>query len=178
MFSIYVVYPFIAQNTVNDAAVTMNSLHLSNPSPDGFDLAINTTFSSNPMYKANLDAFNSSLYLPGSDIPFVSVTVPGSTSGASTELIINQRVVLEHPEEITRYSIITFSNETYSYYLKGKGHLKLGPLPKISVKYDKTVEQKGEAAPSPQIAPRPIMLIMNRLKWSTWLPSGQTPPSA
>ncbi|GAB7331485.1 hypothetical protein MBLNU13_g02887t4 [Cladosporium sp. NU13] len=139
----YPVYPFIAQNTVNDAKVTINSLRLSNPAPDGFELAINTTFSSNPMYKADLDAFNSSLYLPGSDIPFVSVTVPASTSGASTELIINQRVVLEHPEEITRYSIITFSNETYSYYLKGKGHLKLGPLPKISVKYDKTVEQKG-----------------------------------
>jgi hypothetical protein len=172
------VYPFIAQNTVNDAKVTINSLHISNPAPDGFELAINTTFSSNPMYKANLDAFNSSLYLPGSDIPFVTVTIPGSTSGASTELIVNQRVVLEHPEEITRYSIITFSNETFSYYLKGKGHLKLGPLPKISVKYDKTVEQKGEAAPSPQIAQWPIVLTMNRLEWSTRVPSGQTPPSA
>lgn len=130
------------------------------------------------MYKANLDAFNSSLYLPGSDIPFVSVTVPGSTSGASTELIINQRVVLEHPEEITKYSIITFSNETYSYYLEGKGHLKLGPLPKISVKYDKKVTQTGKAAPSPYIAHQPSVLITNRFERSARVPSGQTPPSA
>lgn len=101
------------------------------------------------MYKANLDAFNSSLYLPDSEIPFISVTVPGSVSGASTELLINQQVTLEHPEEMTKYSIITFSNETFSYYLKGKGHLKLGGLPKISVKYDKKVEQTGEAAPEP-----------------------------
>jgi hypothetical protein len=129
------------------------------------------------MYKANLDAWNASLYLPDSDIPFVTVEVPRSTSGAQTELIINQRVVLENPDEITKYSIITFKNETYKYYLKGKGHLRLGPLPKISVKYDKTVEQQGEAAPSPQIAHRPIVLIMNRLKRSTGFRSGQTPPS-
>ena len=116
------------------------------------------------MYKANLDAFNSSMCLPGSDIPFVSVTVPASTSGATTELLINQRVVLENPEELDRYNVITFINETYSYYLKGKGHLKLGPLPKISVNFDKKVEQKGKAGPSPQIAPRPIVLIMNRLE--------------
>ena len=67
-------------------------------------------------------------------------------SGAKTELLINQQVALEHPEEMTKYSIITFSNETFTYNLKGKGHLKLGGLPKISVNYNKKVEQTGEVA--------------------------------
>jgi hypothetical protein len=147
VFRVYVIYPLIAQHTVNDAKVTINSLHLSNPTPDGFQLAINTTFASNPMYKANLNAFNASLYLPGSDVSFVEVEVPASVSGAKTDLIIDQRVHLDHPEEITKYSIVTFANESYSYDLKGKGHLRLGGLPKISVKYDKTVTQQGRASP-------------------------------
>jgi hypothetical protein len=104
---------------------------------------IDSTQSSNSKNHANLDAFNASLYLPDSDTSFVTFETPAIKSGDATKIHIEQRVPLENPEEFVKYCISTFSNKTYSYSLQGKGGLKLGGLPKTTVKYDQIVHLAG-----------------------------------
>lgn len=140
---IYVGYPKLAQATVNRAQLTIDSYRIQNPAPDAFDLEIDFTQSSNSKKHPKLDAFNASLYLPGSHTSFASFEVPAVESGEATKVHIQQRVSLDSPEEFTRYCITTFDSENYSYSVRGKGGLKLGGLPRTTVNYDQDVQLAG-----------------------------------
>lgn len=149
---------------MNGADLTITSYRIQNPAPDAFDLEIDSTQSANSKNHANLDAFNASLYLPGSETSFVSFDVPAIKSSDATKVHIQQRVSLANPDEFVKYCIATFGNKTYSYSLKGKGGLKLGGLPKTNVNYDQEVHLAGRRFPVFQIVI--ALLILNRLERS------------
>lgn len=104
---------------------------------------IDSTQSSDSKNHADLYAFNASLYLPDSDTAFVSFETPALKSSSATKVHIDQRVPLENPEEFVKYCLATFGSKTYSYSLQGKGGLKLGGLPKTTVKYNQVVHLAG-----------------------------------
>jgi hypothetical protein len=104
------------------------------------------------------------LYLPDSDTSFVTFETPAIKSGDATKIHIEQRVPLENPEEFTKYCIATFGNKTYSYSLQGKGGLKLGGLPKTTVKYDQVVHLAGMRVHTSR--PELIVLTICRIKRS------------
>jgi hypothetical protein len=105
---------------------------------------IDSTQSSKSKNHANLGAFNASLYLPDSDTSFISFETPAFKSSDATKVHIEQRVPVQHPEEFIKYCVATFKENTYSYSLQGKGGLKLGGLPKTTVKYDQVVHVAGK----------------------------------
>ena len=104
---------------------------------------IESTFTSNSKSHANLDAFNTSFYLPDSDTSFVSFETPALKTSEATQVHIDQRVPLDNPEEFVKYCIATFKEKAYSYSLQGKGGLKLGGLPKTTIKYNQVVDLTG-----------------------------------
>lgn len=141
--SVYVGYPTLAQKTINRSAITLNSYAIRHPTPSSFDLGIDYTILSNSSNHANLDSYNASLYLPASETSLVTFEVPAVKSGKATDVSIDQNFTINHPEEFVKFCMVALGSDTYDLNVRGKGGLKLGILPRTSVKYNKTVQSKG-----------------------------------
>merc|ERR1712080_22524 len=140
---VYVGYPVLAQRTINRSAITLNSYAIRHPTPSSFDLGIDYTILSNSSNHANLDSYNASLYLPASETSLVTFEVPAVKSGKATDVSIDQNFTINHPEEFVKFCMVALGSDTYDLNVRGKGGLKLGSLPRTSVKYNKTVQSKG-----------------------------------
>lgn len=141
--SIYVAYPKMAQSAVKDSELRATKESILNPAPDAFDLELTSELVAHSKYHPTLYAFEASLYLEGSDVPFASFTTPEmkATNGAVSN--VQQRVQIQNQTEFTRYAGVTMASETYTVYLRGNGGLKQGGLPKTSVDYNQKIELNG-----------------------------------
>lgn len=128
-----------------------------NPTPDSFDLELDTVLLSDSNFHPQLKPFNGSLYLEGGEVPFAHIDVPGLTARNGTVASVAQRVIIPDQVQFQNYCITALSSETYTLRLRGQGDLKQGSLPTINVNYDQPVESKGE-----NINPIPIARIARR----------------
>lgn len=99
--------------------------------------------------------FNTSLYLPGSETSAVTFEAPTAQTSKTTKLNIQQKVSLDHPDEFAQFCLSTFGNKTSTFSLRGKGGLKLGGLPKTTVKYNQQVSIMGMSTSLPITYPDP-----------------------
>ena len=125
----------------------VTNLTLFNPAPDSFDLGLTTVFHTDSKYHPRLDAFNASLQLPDSDVPFAYLDIPAMDAGDGVESQVSQRVQIADLTEYTKYVATTLGTEEYSIVLKGKGGLKQGGLPNTNVNYNKEIKMKGASTP-------------------------------
>lgn len=144
---IYVGYPNLAQKEINKSTLEVTALSLTNPAPDSFDLELTTVLHTDSKYHPNLDAFNGSLQLQDSDVPFAYLNIPAMEAGDGVESQVSQRVQIANLTEYTKYVATTLGTEEYSIFLKGKGGLKQGGLPNTNVDYNKEIKMKGKTHP-------------------------------
>ena len=149
--SIYVAYPKMAQSNVNDSTLHVTSESILNPAPDAFDLDLTSELESSSKYHPDLDAFEASLYLQDSDVPFASFNTPAMKANNGTVTHVKQRVEIQNQTEFTRYAMLTLASESYTVYLRGNGGLKLGGLPKTSVDYNQDIQMKGKLTLASQV---------------------------
>lgn len=142
--SVYVAYPNKAQSAINKAKLEPQSMSLLNPAPDSFDLQLDNMFVSHSSMKAKLDPFTGDLRLPDSDEAFVRINVPAIEAANGSIAHIEQRVQIANMDQFNAYTRKVLLSEEYSIYLKGKGGLKYGSLPKTTVKYNKKITMKGK----------------------------------
>lgn len=114
-----------------------------NPTPDSFDLGLATVLGSKSKYHPSLDAFNSSLYLEGSDTPFANVEIPAVHADDGAVSNVNQTVNIGNQTGFGDYAKTVFKNETVTLVVKGKTGLHEGKLPATTVTYDKQITMKG-----------------------------------
>lgn len=115
------------------------------PAPDAFNLELSSMFLTNSSLKSHLDPFLAALSLEENSPPYVRFEVPEIEASNGSEAHVAQRVQIADKDEWNKYAATVLSSEEYSIYLKGKGGLKYGKLPKTTVKYDKKVTLKGLA---------------------------------
>ena len=162
---VYVAYPHIAQDGINNAQLVVLSQSALNPSPDSFDLGLQSVFVTKSTYHPQLDAFKAALSLEGSDESFISFESPALKATNGTEARVNQRVQITNMKAYTEYAMTTLASKEYKVVLKGKGGLKQGGLPKTTVDYHQHVTMKGK---SRVIRARYPMSWRNRLFLFRW----------
>jgi hypothetical protein len=129
---------------VNDSSLHVVSESVLNPTPEQVDLELVTWLHNPSSHNPDLDHFEASLYLKDSDVPFVSFTSPAINGKNGTEATVKQTVPIQNMTEFTRYTMVTLASDTYTVYLRGKGGLKLGGLPKTTVDYNQEIEIQGK----------------------------------
>jgi len=146
MHSVYVGYPRLAQREVNKSVLNITSMSLSDPAPDSFTLELESVLSTTSKYHPELAAFNGSLHLNDSDTAFAYLDIPKVKAENGTESHVNQRVQIADMAEFTRYTMTVLGTEQFAIYLKGRGGLQQGGLPKTTVNYNKEITMKGKSS--------------------------------
>jgi len=140
---VYVAYPKIAQSDVSDSTLSISSMILSNPTPEGFHLNQVQTIGSHSTYHPQIYAFDAAVSLVGAAAAFATVHVPGVKSKDGAEIEISQDVDLSDATAFGDYATAIMVNKEIEMNIYGKPKLKEGGLPKVTVTYDKTVTMKG-----------------------------------
>ncbi|OQE11852.1 hypothetical protein PENFLA_c071G09479 [Penicillium flavigenum] len=139
---VYVAYPKIAQDAVNDSTLDITEMIISDPTPESFHLEQRQVLGSDSSYHPKIYKFNSAVSLAGTD-PFAYVEVPEVKSKDGVEIHFEQKVDLTDASAFGDYTTAVMLNEEVSLNIYGRPDLKQGGLPKITVDYNKTVVMKG-----------------------------------
>ncbi|KAL2798285.1 hypothetical protein BJX66DRAFT_56442 [Aspergillus keveii] len=140
---VYVGYPNIAQDDINDSTLRVESMVITDPTPESFQLDQKQTIGSGSIFHPKIYEFEAEVSLQGSR-PFATATVPEVVSAKdNTPVRIQQRLDLTDPDQFAAFSTAVMMNEEFNLGVYGRPDLKLGALPKIDVKYNKTVTMKG-----------------------------------
>ncbi|KAL9002360.1 MAG: hypothetical protein Q9180_009980, partial [Flavoplaca navasiana] len=88
---VYVAFPRIAQNGINDSTLEIESLTLSNPNPNSFHLQQTAKLTNHNRYHPRLDAFNASLSVGGAENkPYAYIELPAVHATETTFTNIDQ----------------------------------------------------------------------------------------
>ena len=142
--SVYVGFPRISQQGVDDATIEVTDLMATEPTPSTFHLIQKTLSHSYNTYHPYLDAFNGSLSLAGS-APYCQVVLPGLTSGTSVPATIDQLVTITDLQAFTDYNTALFTSESIQARVNGTTWLHEMVLPATNVHYDKVTTLTGMA---------------------------------
>ncbi|PNS15937.1 hypothetical protein CAC42_4338 [Sphaceloma murrayae] len=140
---IFVAYPRIAQNGINNARLVPSAQILRNPAPGAADLTLDSFLLTDSSLHPDLDSFDASFYLEGRQEPFITATIPAIKAENGTVARIQQRIQITNLAEFTRYTGTLLSAQNFVVYLKGRGGLKQGALPKTNVNYDQRITLSG-----------------------------------
>lgn len=117
---------------------------LRNPTPNSFELDLVSTLGSGSSFHPQLDAFNASVYLPGSAAPIMAIEIPAATARDGAITTINgQHITITDIDGFTKYTAAVLGMQTVTLLLQGRTGLKEGSLPKTTVNYNKTVTMNG-----------------------------------
>ncbi|KAI4130238.1 MAG: hypothetical protein LQ338_001853 [Usnochroma carphineum] len=141
---VYVGFPRISQDGVNDSTLEIQSLTLSNPTPDSFHLEQDALLTNHNRYHPRLDAFNASLSVGGSeDKPYAYVELPAVHATDTTTTHVNQDVQIVNMDAFVDYTTQLLIKDSVDLVIKGRTKLHEMRLPTTTVDYHKTAHLKG-----------------------------------
>ena len=146
-FRIFVGMPKIAQDSINDARLTLESQEVTSPRQGAVHVKMNTTTESNSSRHPQLYSFKAALFLEDTlpDIkPFGYIEIPGSKAKSEFTTIIDQDMEIVDQEQFARYNGLVLGSETYRVGLRGRIPLMEGSLPKTTVDFNHVIESKGK----------------------------------
>ncbi|OGM45567.1 hypothetical protein ABOM_006463 [Aspergillus bombycis] len=139
---VYVGYPNIAQDNINDSKLEVKSMAISEPTPDSFHVDQQQVIWTDSMYHPTIYSFNASVGLLGA-APFGIATIPQLKSRDGVEVHVDQRLDLTDASAFGDFAIAVMQNEYVDLNVYGRPDLKQGGLPKITVTYNHTAHMKG-----------------------------------
>ncbi|KAL8885457.1 MAG: hypothetical protein Q9215_006697, partial [Flavoplaca cf. flavocitrina] len=143
-FCVYVAFPRIAQNGINDSTLEIESLTLSNPNPNSFHLQQTAKLTNHNRYHPRLDAFNASLSVGGAENkPYAYIELPAVHATETTYTNIDQEVQITDMDAFIDYNTQLLTQESVDLVVKGRTKLHEGRLPATTVDYEKTITMKG-----------------------------------
>ncbi|CAG8361674.1 unnamed protein product [Penicillium salamii] len=140
---LYVGYPKIAQDAVNDSTLEIKQMVISEPTPETFHLNQTQILGSKSSYHPQIYAFDADVSLGSAEAPFAMVTVPGVKSNDGAEIHVDQHVDLSDSDAFGDFATAVMMNKEVSLNIYGRPGLREGSLPKTTVTYNKTVSMKG-----------------------------------
>ncbi|KAI4266144.1 MAG: hypothetical protein LQ337_008883 [Flavoplaca oasis] len=141
---VYVAFPHIAQNGINDSTLEIQSLTLSNPTPNSFHLQQTAKLTNHNRYHPRLDAFNASLSVGGAEAkPYAYIELPAVHATETTYTNIDQEVQITDMDAFIDYNTQLLTQESVDLVVKGRTKLHEGRLPATTVDFEKTITMKG-----------------------------------
>jgi len=143
---IFVGMPNIAQKSINNARLFLESQEVTSPKPDSVHVRMNTTTESNSSRHPQLYSFRAALFLEDTmpDIkPFGYIEIPAAKAESEFTTIVDQEMEIVDQEQFARYNGMVLASETYRVAIRGRIPLKQGDLPKTTVNFNHVIESKG-----------------------------------
>lgn len=141
---IYVAFPRISQNGIDDSTLEIQSLTLSDPTPESFNLEQTAIVGNDNTYHPRLDAFNVSLSVDGPELkPYAYVELPAIHATTKATSYFNQTVKITDLDAFMNYNTITLNNEEVKVAIRGRTALHEMRFPTTTVNYNKVVTLKG-----------------------------------
>ena len=94
-------------------------------------------------YHPNLDAFNVSLSIDGSDTPYAYITLPAVHATKTATTHVDQDVQITDVDEFARYNALVMGSEEVKLAVKGRTALHEMQYQETTVDYRKMVTMKG-----------------------------------
>ncbi|KAL8708471.1 MAG: hypothetical protein Q9220_006628 [cf. Caloplaca sp. 1 TL-2023] len=117
---VYVGFPRISQNGVNDSTLEIQSLTFSDPTPDSFRLQQDALLTNHNTYHPRLDAFNASLSVGGSeDKPYAYVELPPVHATEEATTHVDQEVKITDADSFADYTTQLLTKESVDLLVKG-----------------------------------------------------------
>ncbi|KAI4194170.1 MAG: hypothetical protein LQ346_003750 [Caloplaca aetnensis] len=143
---IYVAFPRISQDGVNDSTLEIQSLTLSNPTPTSFHLEQDALLTNHNKYHPRLDAFNASLSVgggAGEDKPYAYVQLPAVHATETATTHVDQDVQITDMDAFVDYNTQLLTKESVDLVVNGRTKLHEMRFPVTTVDYHKTITMKG-----------------------------------
>lgn len=141
---IYVAFPRISQNGIDDSTLEIQSLTLSDPTPESFHLEQTAIVGNDNAYHPRLDAFNVSLSVDGPEPrPYAYVELPALHATRKATAYFNQTVQITDLDAFMNYNSITLNDEEVKVAVRGRTALHEMRFPTTTVNYNKVVSLKG-----------------------------------
>ncbi|KAB8265607.1 hypothetical protein BDV32DRAFT_34130 [Aspergillus pseudonomiae] len=139
---VYVGYPNIAQDNINDSKLEVKSMVISEPTPESFHVDQQQVIWTDSVFHPTIYSFNASVGLLGA-APFGIATIPQLKSRDGVEVRVDQRLDLTDASAFGDFATAVMQNEYVDLNVYGRPDLKQGALPKITVTYNHTATMKG-----------------------------------
>ncbi|KAL8740619.1 MAG: hypothetical protein Q9190_006702 [Brigantiaea leucoxantha] len=139
---VYVAFPKTAQDGVNKSSLEIQSLTLSNPTPNSFHLEQTAVLKNHNRYHPRLDAFNASLAIEGGK-PYAYIELPAVHATETATTHIDQDVQITDLDAFSDYTTQLLTKESIQLSIQGKTDLHEMKLPTTTVDYKKTPTLKG-----------------------------------
>ncbi|KAL3462810.1 hypothetical protein BJX64DRAFT_288022 [Aspergillus heterothallicus] len=140
---VYVGYPRIAQDGINDSTLTVTSMAITSPAPSSLHLNQTAVLGTHTIFHPHIYEFNAAVRLPGYEEPMMNITVPTIKANDGTILNIDMDVALQRPEIFAEFSKAVMLQEEVSLNIFGKPRLKQAGLHTVTVTYNHTITLKG-----------------------------------
>lgn len=145
---VYVAYPKIAQNAINDSTLIVNSMKMTNPTPDTLTVDLNSTVRTSSSYHPTIDSFPASFYLGDSDKPFLQLQTPEQKSVHDGDIQLAHQVInVTEQSGFKDYALALLADKELDVKIKGKTKLRQGKLPKADINYNQEVHTPGLSLP-------------------------------
>ncbi|KAI9813117.1 MAG: hypothetical protein M1827_004337 [Pycnora praestabilis] len=143
---VFVGYPHIAQDGVNDSTLEVQSIVFTNPTSDSFHLQQNGMIYSNNSYHPQLDSFNASFFLEDTEPnikPFAYIQLPAVHATNQAPCNVNQTVHIADLAQFTAYTAMVLKSAEYRMAIRGRTGLHEMRFPETTVNYNKVLTLKG-----------------------------------
>ncbi|KAK1780675.1 hypothetical protein QBC45DRAFT_323173 [Copromyces sp. CBS 386.78] len=141
-----VAVPKIAQDKLDHAELTLDSIKMTNSRAHNFTMSINTEIQSDGKVKARIEPFEGVMYLEDlpEHRPFAKVHFPETNSEKSQIVNVTQFTMIDDMEAFTTFNTWLLHNETFRVTVEGptKVHVK-GIAKAYGVTFKKTIEMPG-----------------------------------
>jgi hypothetical protein len=97
---IFVGLPKKAQHEINESTLNVTGLEVTNPTPEGVQLKVDTVIKSGSSYHPTIDAFVAALSLEGEE-PFLHIDIPETKSEGDTHITIEQAIKFASTDAFT-----------------------------------------------------------------------------
>lgn len=143
---IFVAVPKIAQQRVDGAKLSIQSIVVTQTQSDNYTMSINSTIHADDSIHAVIDGFEGVLYLEDWEpqTPFASLAFPQTTSAETTAVNLTQFTPVTDLNAFTVFNTWLLVNETLNLTVSGKTHVRVsGISKKYPVDFKHTINMPG-----------------------------------
>jgi len=139
-------FPHIAQSTVNDSTLEIQSMIITDPTAHSYHLQQHSVIRTSSSYHPSLDAFNATLSVKDDKLdrsPFATVELPAVHATAESTVDVDQTVPITNLDQYGDFAKVVLAAEEFQLAVDGRTSLHQSGLRAIAVDYNKVVTLKG-----------------------------------
>ncbi|KAK3330782.1 hypothetical protein B0H66DRAFT_74560 [Apodospora peruviana] len=143
---ILVAVPKIAQQKLDDAELTLDSIIMTNSQSENFTMSVNSVIRSDGKVHAIIEPFKGVMYIEDlpDHTPFATLDFPETTSEAFQVVNVTQFTKIDDMGAFTTFNTWLVNNETFRVTVMGDTHVKVkGIARRYPVTFKKTIDMPG-----------------------------------